>query len=58
MLYCSGAHAITMPWLPVLCHRLNSAAAHGDEENMPELLPAAAEVLWQGSQTGTISKIH
>jgi len=47
-----------MPWLPVLCHRLNSAAAHGDEENMPELLPAAAEVLWQGSQTGTISKIH
>lgn len=48
----NGAHAITLPWLPVLCHRLSSAAAHGDEDDMPELLPAAAEVLWQGSQTG------
>ncbi|KAL0033161.1 hypothetical protein WJX79_006554 [Trebouxia sp. C0005] len=47
-----GAHAITLPWLPVLCHRFNSAVANGDEDDMPELLPAAAEVLWQSSQTG------
>ncbi|KAA6422396.1 MAG: Nuclear pore complex -related isoform 2 [Trebouxia sp. A1-2] len=49
-----GAHAITLPWLPVLCHRFNSAVANGDEDDMPELLPAAAEVLWQSSQTGAL----
>ncbi len=57
MLFCPGAHAITLPWLPVLCHRLNSASAHGDADDMPELLPAAAEVLWQASQTGTVSTL-
>lgn len=58
MLYRPGAHAITVPWLPVLCHRLNSAAAHGDQDDLPELLPAAADVLWQGSQTGTTSTLQ
>ena len=59
MLYCSGAHAITLPWLPVLCHRLTSAvAAYWDEDGMPELLPAAAEVLWQGFQTDTTSTLQ
>ena len=53
----SGAHTVTMPWLPVLATYLAPCKAAGtdDDGDAPELLPATVEELWLPSQQGAVT---
>ena len=54
---CVGAHAVTLPWLPVLAHCL-AASGEEDEADLPELLPAFVQTLWLPSHSGALSTTY